>query len=281
LYVSVPNSISDTPIISSGGGATGSGGQCQAYQTSGSLVDISGNPRVVLYGGGNRLSKGGYLSAQLSTTSNKAFILTRGGGGNYYWYGNPGAAIGLFTDNTGSQSSFIAGAGGSGAYSYFYYPYYCWNYPYYCWYYYYYSWYYPYYYWYYYYYSWYYPYYYWYWYYNVYSYLYLGIGGNGGGWKGGDPSFRDNRGSNNVDIYNSCSGGTVYSGGYWFNNDYYAGVGFYGGTLGYCVGGGGGASSISAFYNIPTKTYTVPGSSFTISGGNDLPDSNPIAYVCR
>jgi len=52
--VSAPNNLSDTPIIS-GGGTVSGGGTCMAYQTDGTVVNLSGGETLVFYGGGANL----------------------------------------------------------------------------------------------------------------------------------------------------------------------------------------------------------------------------------
>jgi hypothetical protein len=108
--VSVPNSLSDTPII--GGITGGSGGQCKAYQTNGTAVDLSGGETLVFYGGGsNGGSAGGYLSTK-SKYSGTAYLRTSGRDGYCSGYCVSGSNIGLFAlQGDVSKNSFIAGAG--------------------------------------------------------------------------------------------------------------------------------------------------------------------------
>lgn len=246
--VSTPNSISDTPIVSSV--AISNIERCQAYTTSGSTVDLSTVSRVTFYGGGSYGNRGGYLSAGIAQQSGTGVIQKIGGDGtyagtyaiwkkyrycsffhcrhvwapSYYPRYNTGTGVGLFLGNTTSQSAFIAGAGGGGASFYTSST-------------------------------------------SIYDNGWWIIGGDGGGWTGG-----------------GSYAGTIY-GGTWFALNGGAGVGFYNGSsYGYGIynyAGGGGASSISAFYNIPTNGYTSPGSTVSITAGGLPSSGTATAYVCK
>ncbi len=132
--VSTPNQMSDTPIIS--GGGTVSSGTCRAYQTDGTVVNLSGGETLVFYGGGADVlwtqqlaysayryfikNTGGYLSTK-STYSGTAYVKTNRGAffnipaGAYSLQSNVSPTLGLFTRNSTSQADFIAGVGGAGA----------------------------------------------------------------------------------------------------------------------------------------------------------------------
>jgi hypothetical protein len=102
---------------------------------------------------------------------------------------------------------------------------------------------------------------------------------SGGGWQG-EPSLCSNGGSTSLQ-----GGGSIYDlhdsmFSYWFHaypipNSWYlsASAGFHGYWL------GGGASSISAWYNYYTKDYTSPITSATITGGGITGQGR--LYVCQ
>ena len=94
---------------------------------------------------------------------------------------------------------------------------------------------------------------------------------SGGGWHG-EPSSCTDRAS--LYVYN-LEGGSVYWGNwfhtYWYDNK--PSAGFFGSF------GGGGASSISAWYNYYTKDYTSPPTSATITGGGIVGQGR--LYVCQ
>jgi hypothetical protein len=116
--VSTPNQLSDTPIISGGGNVNA--GTCQAYQTNGTAIDLTGGETLVFYGSGGgtsglplsfSLSFGGYLSTK-PNYSGTAYVRVKMG--NCYRYYCSGGAIGVFAQNTDSKNDFIAGAGAGG-----------------------------------------------------------------------------------------------------------------------------------------------------------------------
>lgn len=246
--VSTPNSVSDTPIVSST--AIVNTERCQAYATAGSSVDLSTVSRVTFYGGGGYGNRGGYLTTAVAQQSGTGFIQKIGGNGSYagsyaiwkmyrycsFWHCrhvwapsyypryNPGTGIGLFVGNTTRQSNFIAGTGGGGGSFYTSST-------------------------------------------SIFDNGWWIIGGDGGGWIGG-----------------GSSPGTIY-GGAWFSWNGTGGIGFYDGGAygygGYNYAGGGGASSVSAFYGIPTNGYTSPGAAVSIAAGGLPYSGTATAYVCR
>ncbi len=119
--VSTPNQMSDTPIHSDRG--TVSSGTCRAYQTNGTVVNLSGGETLVFYGSGGgtygwrgdfyHQTFGGYLSTK-SNYSGTAYVRLRMGGCGRIFNtpgGCSGGAIGLFAQNTDRETDFIAGAG--------------------------------------------------------------------------------------------------------------------------------------------------------------------------
>jgi hypothetical protein len=102
---------------------------------------------------------------------------------------------------------------------------------------------------------------------------------SGGGWYG-EPAFCTRREHISSAAGSSYigEGGSIYGGAYWFHaysrfSPYYTSAGFFGGRL------GGGASSISAWYNHYTKDYTSPTTSATITGGGITGRGR--LYVCN
>ncbi len=265
--VSTPNQISDTPIIS-GGGSVGNlnMNNCRAYQTDGAAINLSGGETLVFYGGGNKA--GGYLSTK-PTYSGTAYVRLSRMCSNWWGCWNDGSAIGLFARNTNAQQDFIAGAGGSFAGSYSSYGYWWWG---------------------------------WWRSWSSQSTVTRCNPASGGGWQG-EPAYcteTQDQSSYSYYYYPSSSrvrdtssytgrGGSVYDGGYWLNGYYnyyyyywgyyyyysysYPSAGFYGSST------GGGASSISAWYDYYTKNYTLPTTSVTITGGGTTGQGR--LYVCQ
>jgi len=251
--VSTPNQLSDTPIIAGGGSAGNlSMNDCRAYQTDGTSINLSGGETLVFYGGGLQ-KNGGYLATK-TTYSGTAYVkLSKMCTRDYYtrdcnvisW---TNSAIGLFARNTDAQQDFIAGAGGdsyrwsTGDYS--------WN----------------------------------------FSSSVTCSPASGGGWYGEPALCTETRTYTYMTyIYPfittitksrtyTWEGGSVHS-GYWFHayrESYYyntSSPGFFGSV------GGGGASSISAWYNYYTKDYTSPPTSATITGGGIVGQGR--LYVCQ
>jgi len=103
---------------------------------------------------------------------------------------------------------------------------------------------------------------------------------SGGGWHG-EPALCSKRTRYlfGIDVITyTWGGGSVHS-GYWFHaysDSYYyhtSSPGFFGSLV------GGGASSISAWYNYYTKDYTSPPTSATITGGGIVGQGR--LYVCQ
>ncbi len=251
--VSTPNMLNDTPIIS-GGGTVRNGSVCRAYKTDGTAVNLSGGETLVFYGGGDR-KNGGYLATK-TTYSGTAYVkLSRKcGRDRMNCTSFDGTAIGLFARNSDAQLDFIAGAGGGFA---------------------------------------------------GYQRYWEGWGrrqqvdihercsaASGGGWQG-EPSYCTKttmRFSHSYWPYYLTEDtmsflGTGGSSMDWSFHSYYnlryynSNYGFYssagfGGSF-----SGGGASSISAFYNSYTKDYTSPPTSITITGGGIT--GQGLLYVCQ
>ncbi len=247
--VSTPNQMSDTPIIS--GSGTASGGTCRAYQTDGTGVNLSGGEKLVFYGGGSDGgSAGGYLST-ITTYSGIAYVKTSGRDGACYcvrYYEGScqevscvsGSAIGLFASpEDTSGNSFIAGAG-------------------------------------------------------------AGYGNrHGGGWYGEGGGniyygtwFREVLVPRAIQYcYRTCRririGFTITwdcrtrcnISGYAYDSA--GGVGFNGGDS--TVGTGGGASSISAYYNSPLRIREATNlwNTLTVVGGGNYGAGRPTLYVCQ
>jgi hypothetical protein len=244
--VSTPNQLSDTPIISGGGsGERLSMNNCRAYQTNGAAINLSGGETLVFYGGG-RQKNGGYLATKTTYSGTGYVKLSK----RCYQGSNncPGAdntAIGLFARNTDARQDFIAGAGGGFDGASFYSSSYSSD-----------------------------------------RYTYTCSPASGGGWQG-EPAYCTETkervvyiSQDRVTIADTRPymgwGGSV-QGGYWFNsypsNVNYSSPGFHGSDS------GGGASSISAFYNSYTKDYTSPTTSATITGGGITGQGR--LYVCQ
>jgi hypothetical protein len=300
--VSTPNQLSDTPIIS--GGGTVSGGICRAYRTDGEAVPLSGGETLVFYGGGTAVNTpthgggsfpsqaaGGFLSTKI-TNPITAFLQVRGRASGtcqdyrcyraYYescscesgWYGG------------WSDGGWYRSDGGwyrgwdweSCSWTCRLVPYTRCDYTYAC---------------------------------THGSAIglfagnttdknnfiagaggafgtYGGYGGfyapaNGGGWQGEGSLYiaLDRRRLyptgpriGYVGYVNRAVPPTIYS-GEWFGTDLTKLQGFNGGF------GGGGASSISAWYNSRTKNYTSVGTSFTLTGGGSPGVDTPTLYVCK
>uniref|UniRef100_A0A7C5X3E2 Uncharacterized protein n=1 Tax=Thermocrinis ruber TaxID=75906 RepID=A0A7C5X3E2_9AQUI len=250
--VSTPNNLSDTPIIS-GGGTVGAG-ICQAYQTDGTAVNLSGGETLVFYGSGGsayynyswrppeHFSSGGYLSTK-ANYSGVAYVKSKMGicdGVGMDAYPCAGGAIGLFAQNTDGKKDFIAGAGAGGTGGHM----------------------------------------------SSSSIIYDVNAASGGGWTVGGTVY-------SCTFWGSyelgCGSEIVYSGSVycndraWFNvwSAYYVGTPS---APGFCSSPDedrGAASSISAWYDSYTKDYTSFATSLTISGGGFYGRFNPILYVCK
>ncbi|MFZ8783859.1 hypothetical protein [Thermocrinis sp.] len=249
--VSAPNNLSDTPIIS--GGGTVSGGTCQAYQTNGTAVSLSGGETLVFYGSGGGIyyygtfypqTSGGYLSTKVNY-SGTAYVRVKMGNCSYRWGGfiRPcaGGSIGLFAQNTDSKNEFIAGAGagGDGGFNYA-----GWSV------------------------------------YGEYS-SEMVMGASGGGWY--VVGFSTVCNNSNLLMDTRCSSSIIYGGSVygddslWFTNQRDIVPGFHGSRRIEI----GAASSISAFYNSYTKNYTSFATSLTISGGGHFGRQTPTLYICQ
>jgi hypothetical protein len=211
----------------------------------------------VFYGGGQQ-KNGGYLATKTTYSGTGYVKLSKRCSQAYSFDSNryhcPNAdntAIGLFARNTDAQQDFIAGAGGGSVEG------------------------------------------------TVYGDGYASIkcrAASGGGWQGEAalcayfypssslPYYASSSSPYYVDPhshYNHIGYGGSVGEGYWFHSYTYKGSsygwhaspGFHGGI------GGGGASSISAFYNHYTKDYTSPITSATITGGGITGQGR--LYVCQ
>jgi hypothetical protein len=247
--VSTPNpNLSDTPIISGGGNVSG-GGTCREYQNDGTAVPLSGGEMLVFYGGGsNGGSAGGYLSTK-TTYSGIAYVRTSGrDGGCYcvrYYY--------IFSCQewsclSGSGIGLFASPNDTSQNSFI-----------------------------------------------------AGAGAgfsnkNGGGWYGEGGGniyygtwFREELIPRVIQYcYPKCSQIDI---GSWicgtvcnvldYGYDSGGGVGLHGGNR--TVGTGGGASSISAYYNSPLRIReaTTLWNTLTVVGGGWYGAGRPILYVCQ
>ncbi len=273
--VSTPNQMSDTPIIS--GGGTASGGTCRAYQTDRTVVNLSGKETLVFYGGGSSIAfetdylrstshvGGGFLSTK-TTYSGTAYVRVRG------------SATGLCQDYVCWQEEYCwegwcddnrCLSGGCNTYTRCDYTYGCthgsgiglfrrnttnkndfiagaggsfgfWFHQ---------------------------------WSSNNFAYL---TPAAGGGWSG-EHSFLIEVQPQKAKVAGISirPPGTIYS-GVWFGGRINIPQGFHGSGF-----GGGGASAISAFYNSYTKDYTSVGTSLTITGGGSPGVDTPVLYVCQ
>ncbi len=255
--VSTPNQLSDTPIIAGGGsGGNLSMNNCRAYQTDNAAIRLSGGETLVFYGGGGRKS-GGYLATK-TTYSGTAYVKLSKRCERAWYYGSiywvcphiDGTAIGLFARNSEDQRDFIAGVGGgfagsSSGYGGSYIPL------------------------------------------PGYSFNYSTCSpASGGGWVG-EPAHCTRtftstsmawphqvvvRTDSYMGIGGSSSGWSFHS----YLRSYY---GFYSSAGFSGSDSGGGASSISAWYNHYTRDYTLPTTSATITGGGITGQGR--LYVCQ
>ncbi len=271
--VSAPNQMSDTPIIS--GGGTASGGTCRAYQTNGEAVPLSGGETLVFYGGGStvplghggsNLSVGGGFLSTKTTYSGTAYVQVRGSATGFCqdpvcWQEE--SCLGEWCDDHGCWSGgcrtytrcdYTYGcthgsgiglfgrnttnkndfiAGAGGSFGYFYRRW------------------------------------------SSKDYYYF-TPAAGGGWVGAQ-SFGVNMHTDRhrVSFLSFYPPGTIYS-GVWFGERINIPQGFHGSGF-----GGGAASSISAFYNSYTKDYTSVGTSLTITGGGSSGVDTPVLYICQ
>jgi hypothetical protein len=247
--VSTPNQMSDTPIIS--GGGTANGGTCRAYQTNGTAILLSGGETLVFYGGGsNGGSAGGYLSTK-TTYSGTAYVRTSGRDGGCYCVRYYEGSCQEVSCLSGSGIGLFASSTDASQNSFI-----------------------------------------------------AGAGAgirnrHGGGWygDGGGNIYRGTWFGEELvpraiqycwehcrrwrigfkitwgcDIRCSTSGYGYDSGG---------GVGFHGGNR--TMGAGGGASSISAYYNSPLRIReaTTLWNTLTVAGGGQYGAGKPTLYVCQ
>jgi hypothetical protein len=247
--VSTPNQISDAPIIS--GGGTASSIICKAYQTDGTPVLLSGRETLVFYGGGSGGgSAGGYLSTK-TTYSGIAYVRTRGRDGVCYcvrYYHDSCQEVSCVS---GSGIGLFASSGDTSQNSFI-------------------------------------------------AGAGAGIGNrHGGGWYGEGGGniyygtwFREELVPRAIQYcYRKCSRIRVGFKITWncrdvcnvsgYGYDSGGGVGFYGGNG--IVGTGGGASSISAYYNAPLRIRgaTTLWNTLTVAGGGNYGAGKPTLYVCQ
>jgi hypothetical protein len=247
--VSTPNNLSDTPIIS--GGGTASSTICKAYQTDGTPVLLSGGETLVFYGGGSGSgSAGGYLSTK-TTYSGIAYVRTMGRDGTSYCVRYHKDSCEEWSCVSGTAIGLFASPENTSQNSFI-----------------------------------------------------AGAGAgirnrHGGGWYGEGGGniyygtwFREelvprairycDRKCSKIRIglvvtWN-CRDVCDVSG---YNYDSGGGVGFYGGNR--IVGTGGGASSISAYYNSPLRIRgaTTLWNTLTVVGGGNFGAGKPTLYVCQ
>jgi hypothetical protein len=243
--VSTPGTLSDTPIIS--GGGTVSGGICRAYQTDGTAVNLSGGETLVFYGGGSGGgSAGGYLSTK-TTYSGTAYVKTVGRDGVCYcvrYYNN---SCQEWSCLSGSSIGLFASSGDTSQNSFI-----------------------------------------------------AGAGAgiwnrHGGGWYGEGGGniysgtwFREilvpraiqycYQECKRIIIFRDCKTVCRISA---YNYDSGGGIGFYGGDR--TVGTGGGASSISRYYNSPLRIREATNlwNTLTVAGGGNYGAGKPTLYVCQ
>jgi hypothetical protein len=245
--VSAPSQLNDTPIISGGGIVSGIG-TCYAYQTDGAVVPLSGGETLVFYGGGTYTS--GPLSwSYYATTSAGGYLYTKS---SYYgpaYVKIRGRATGFCSGQACGHGSAIGLFAQDTT--------------------------------------------------NIQDFI-AGAGAGsgmivsgwgtstyyyfpaaGGGWIGEPNLFVEVPGWTPMPTVVSRISwrypGNIYGimGGYWFGTCPSCVQGFYGAEV------GGGASSISAWYNYSTKNYTSVGSSLTVTGGGAPGVDTPTLYVCR
>jgi len=248
--VSTPNpNVSDTPIISGGGKVSSS--TCSVYRTNGTAVPLSGGETLVFYGGGSGGgSAGGYLSTK-TTYSGIAYVKTSGRDGGCYcvrYYYN---SCEEWSCLSGSGIGLFASPEDTSQNNFI-----------------------------------------------------AGAGAgflnkHGGGWygEGGGNIYRGTwfreelvpremqfcwrhctRWVIGFKITWRCETRCSISG---YGYDSGGGVGFHGGNS--AVGNGGGASSISAYYNSPLRirNATMLGNTLTVAGGGNFGAGRPTLYVCQ
>jgi hypothetical protein len=267
--VSTPGPLNDTPIIS--GGGTVSGGICRAYRTNGEAVPLSGGETLVFYGGGsNGGSAGGYLSTKITydwiglvrtvgrdrvgfvrpvRRDGVVFVRTVGRDGECYcvrYYKGSCVEVSCLS---GSGIGLFTSPNNTS-----------WN--------------------------------------SFIAGAGAGFGNrHGGGWYGEGGGniyrgtwFREEVVSQAIEYCDrKCSRISI---GFEINyncrtvchpTNYLhvsvGGVGFHGGNN--AVGSGGGASSISAFYNTSLRNATNPGNTLTVLGGGNYGAGRPTLYVCQ
>jgi hypothetical protein len=246
--VSTPNQMSDTPIIS---GGVSSVGTCRAYQNDGTAVLLSGGETLVFYGGGSGGgSAGGYLSTK-TTYSGTAYVKASGREGGCYCVRYYEGSCQEWSCLSGSGIGLFASREDTSQNSFI-----------------------------------------------------AGAGAgflnkHGGGWYGEGGGniyygtwFREelipraiqycwrdcHRWRIGFKITWHCRTKCNVS-GYAYDSD--GGVGFHGGNR--TVGTGGGASSISAYYNSPLRIReaTTLWNTLTIVGGGNYGAGKPTLYVCQ
>jgi hypothetical protein len=248
--VSTPNpNLSDTPIISGGGNV--SGGVCRAYQADGTAINLSGGETLVFYGGGsNGGSAGGYLSTK-TTYSGTAYLRTSGRDGYCYctrYYYDSCQEVSCLS---GSAIGLFASPEDTSHNSFI-----------------------------------------------------AGAGAghrnrHGGGWYGEEGGniyygtwFREELIPRAIQYcYRKCSQIRIGFKITWncrtvcrvsgYGYDSGGGVGFNGGNR--TVGTGGGASSISAYYNSPLRIRSATNlwNTLTVVGGGNYGAGKPTLYVCQ
>jgi hypothetical protein len=246
--VSTPNpNLSDTPIIS--GGGTVSGGVCRAYQTDGTAVPLFGGETLVFYGGGSGGgSAGGYLSTK-TTYSGIAYVRTIGRDGGCYCVRYYYDSCQEWSCVSGSGIGLFTSQQDTSHNSFI-----------------------------------------------------AGAGAgirnrHGGGWYGdgggnvyGGTWFREELVPREIQYcWKHCPEWRVGFKIRWgckircnvsrYGYDSGGGVGFHGGNE--TVGAGGGASSISAFYDTPLRTATNLGNTITVVGSGHWGAGKPTLYVCQ
>jgi len=239
--VSTPNQLSDTPIIAGGSGSSGnlSMNNCRAYQTDGAAINLSGGETLVFYGGG-RYKNGGYLATKSSYSGTAYVKLSK-----RFEFSCGDYDCGWYASNDNTAIGLFARNTDAqqdfiaGAGGAF----------------------------------------------NGFSYYspfpssrITCFAASGGGWQG-ESTYCTQTYSSNVWPYIGDTlpyinyGGSVQSGIWFHPYDNYSSAGFYGNYS------GGGASSISAWYNYYTKDYTSPTTSATITGGGTTGQGR--LYVCQ